>query len=456
MAPPRKGHVRWVPARPGEAQGHYQARVREPSGLRPYYSFAPSPRSPEAEQRARELAAATTEQAWAAAGLTPTSRKRAQAPRAGESVSDWFERWVEDRETRGIATTLDDRSRYREHVKAKIGNRPLARVSRGELESIVERLDDRVRAGELSWHTAWRVWGLVTKMFADACAHKRRDLRARDDNPALLVRGPDRGVSKAKAYVHPDEFCALVACKDVPLAWRRVFALSVYLVTRAGELDALSWNDLDVERGIVHVHCATDRVRGSTKPTKTGKARRFSIEAELLPLLRAMHAAAGGKGKVAPPVSWPNGAMTLRAALKAAGITRAELHHGDATRKQLTFHDLRATGLTWMAIRGDDALKIMQRAGHANFSTTQLYVRDAEAIREGFGEVFPPLPQSLVTGIDEPGLGQSIGLRIGLSAGFSTPRKGARGELTTRNGSRNDSRRGRDSNPRMTVLQTVA
>jgi hypothetical protein len=34
---------------------------------------------------------------------------------------------------------------------------------------------------------------------------------------------------------------------------------------------------------------------------------------------------------------------------------------------------------------------IIQRAGHESFATTQLYVREAEAIREGFGEVFPPL-----------------------------------------------------------------
>ena len=63
----------------------------------------------------------------------------------------------------------------------------------------------------------------------------------------------------------------------------------------------------------------------------------------------------------------------------------------DKTRKAITFHDLRATGLTWMAIRGDEPLRIMQRAGHENFQTTQLYVREADAIRDGFGEVFPPL-----------------------------------------------------------------
>ena len=81
----------------------------------------------------------------------------------------------------------------------------------------------------------------------------------------------------------------------------------------------------------------------------------------------------------------------LRTYLEVAGAKRPELFTTDKTRKAITFHDLRATGLTWMAIRGDEPLRIMQRAGHESFATTRLYVREAEAIREGFGEVFPPL-----------------------------------------------------------------
>lgn len=84
--------------------------------------------------------------------------------------------------------------------------------------------------------------------------------------------------------------------------------------------------------------------------------------------------------------------------LKKAKVNRVELHDSTPTRKAMRFQDLRATGLTWMAVRGDDALKLMQRAGHTNFKTTQLYVREAEAVREGFGEPFPALPTRLLTG----------------------------------------------------------
>ncbi len=86
----------------------------------------------------------------------------------------------------------------------------------------------------------------------------------------------------------------------------------------------------------------------------------------------------------------------LRTYLEVAGVTRGELHTTDATRKAMTFHDLRATGLTWLAIRGDDPLKIKQRVGHSAFTTTEGYIREAEAVRDGFGDVFPAPPASLL------------------------------------------------------------
>jgi hypothetical protein len=93
----------------------------------------------------------------------------------------------------------------------------------------------------------------------------------------------------------------------------------------------------------------------------------------------------------------------MRSHLVAADVVRKELYVTDARRKQITFHDLRATGITWCAIRGDEPLRIMQRAGHSGFATTQGYIREAESLREGFGEPFPPLPAELV----ERGLGVS-------------------------------------------------
>lgn len=73
-----------------------------------------------------------------------------------------------------------------------------------------------------------------------------------------------------------------------------------------------------------------------------------------------------------------------------AGVDREELFTNDATRKWITFHDLRATGITWMAVRGDEPLRIKQRAGHSCLATTEGYIRTAEELRPNYGQVFPP------------------------------------------------------------------
>ena len=109
-----------------------------------------------------------------------------------------------------------------------------------------------------------------------------------------------------------------------------------------------------------------------------------------------MHREANGRGSVVRMPSTGMQSLKLKTFLRRADVDRAELYETDSTRKAITFHDLRATAITWMAVRGTDALKIMQRAGHSGFATTQIYLREAENLRDGFGEVFPSLPADLL------------------------------------------------------------
>ena len=67
--------------------------------------------------------------------------------------------------------------------------------------------------------------------------------------------------------------------------------------------------------------------------------RSIRIEPHLLPLLRAMHAEGGGRGPIVSPFpSRGSLAETLRADLRAAGITRERLFVTDNTRRRITFH----------------------------------------------------------------------------------------------------------------------
>jgi integrase len=116
-----------------------------------------------------------------------------------------------------------------------------------------------------------------------------------------------------------------------------------------------------------------------------------------------MHRAAKGKGRVLSLDNRTSKGKELRTALLRAGCKRADLHASDDNRRPLTFHDLRATGITWMAMRGDSPTDIMERVGHQHLSTTELYLRRGRLLVAARERVFPPLPECI--------LGRRSGLR---------------------------------------------
>jgi integrase len=401
---------------------HWDVRIDLPDGSRSRRACMPSSLSKEeAKAEGRRLKAL----AWRAGATLATEE---QPEDTGETMDRWFVRWLAEREERGLASVRDDDGRWRRWLFPLLGDRPVAAVSRRDLERVVEDLDKRVRAGELSWKTARHVWGMCTKMFSDACRSKRLDLRVREDNPAKDVRGPDRGADKAKAYLYPEELVAVLSCSSVPLRWRRLFALMVYTYARPGELAALEWSDVDFTRGTIHIHRALDD-DGKAKPTKTKVTRRIPIETNLRPLLAVLKAEASGPRVVPSMPPECDLSKRLRDYLKRAGVARAELFANDATRKQIRFYDLRATGITWMALRGDEPLRIMQRAGHTEFSTTMGYVRAAETLGD-VGEPFPPLPPLDAT---EPETPATWGALRGVGRPGFPPKFPTQAPVSTRN-----------------------
>ncbi len=386
---PRTGtiekHGDHLDVRPTLADGSRGARVCLPKGT--------------SKAAARERARALTE----LAARKGTTRQTAAPVPTGPLLRDWADAWLDDRRQRGLTSVEDDAGRLRKWVLGRLtpplGARPIQSIATRDLKELVQDLDANVRAGLLSWKTARNTWGAVSKMFDDACHSKTLALCVREDNPALGVRPPDEGPRKAKAYLYPSEFLALVSCERVPIRWRRLFALAVYTYCREGELEALEYYDVDLVHGVIHVHRSVERRSGAVKNTKTNRPRIIPVEPALLPLLRPLREQAerrpGDRLFPMPPAC--DLSPRLRQYLRWAGVARPQLFANDATRKQITFHDLRATGITWMALRGDDPLRIMQRAGHEDFATTQGYIREAER----FGEVgnvapFPSLPSALI------------------------------------------------------------
>ncbi len=417
MARPRTGSPRW-----SEERQRWEARVTLDGGARKVVAIPGVAK--EDTDRARRVAQI----------ISDKSRRDGKVAEATpETVNEWAKKWLAARRAKGLTSVRQDEGRLWKWVSPVIGTKAVAEVTRRDLEELVETLDAAVRRGPdgvngLRWKTATNVWGVVTKMFADACRSKVLALRVREDNPARDVEGPDRGADRRGPYLFPLEFSALIACDRVPNRWKQIISLATYLYVRRGELEALEWSSVNFDQRYVHVHQAVDRETREVKPTKTDQNRRVPIEPTLLPLLLSMHKAAGGRGRVLPSMPPDEElAKRLRKYLGAgwANVERAELFADDETRRPLSWHDLRHTGITWRAVRGDEPLRVQRAAGHDDLRTTQLYINEAQVFdAELFGEVFPPLPSMAASPSEAPeGFRQVSAISV---SGFAdSPRKTA-------------------------------
>lgn len=399
MARKPTGTVQW-------SGDHWRARVTLEDGSRPWLDLPASIGEHERERakaKAAELAKYVREHGY---------QRADDGALVGdtETVRAFVERWVAERERRGLRSVRDDRQRLNTHILPLVGDLRIRAITPKDCRAIVAALDAKVSGGSMAWRTALNTWGVFSKMMGDACGSKVEALRVREDDPTSGVAPPDRGTERSKAYLYPSELLSLVTCERVPLRWRRIYALAVYTYARAGELEALAVDDVDLERGVLHVHRATDRETGEARETKTKHARRLPIEPAVRPLLEALTRGRSTGDRVVTMPPREDGAVSLRKHLQLAGVARAELFADDATRTPITFHDLRATGITWRAVRGDEPLKIQRSAGHTDLNTTQRYIREAENLRDGFGDVFPALPRSLYAdGPPEPDEGPGKG-----------------------------------------------
>ena len=318
----------------------------------------------------------------------------------------YLDRLFEFRTERGRRRQSTERARLRNHVEPLLAERNVFRiqdVDSDDCRVLVESLDDKAQAGEITGATAGKVWAIFKLVCKESFSSKRAEFRLRKDDPTVGVQGPDKGSKKDKQWLFPEELAQLLRCPMVPRRWRRLYAVTTYLALRAGEAAALQCEDIDLARGRVRISRSRDRETGEVGPTKTEDTRVLDLRSgpdAILPLLRAMVKEAGGSGLLLklPPIE--DLADTLRQHIKRAGITRPELYDSTDQSLPLWFHDLRATGISWLAMLPEwTSFDIRDFAGHSELKTTDRYVRRGRKARDVTDAPFGPIPRDLIEGL---------------------------------------------------------
>jgi integrase len=153
-----------------------------------------------------------------------------------------------------------------------------------------------------------------------------------------------------------------------------MFRLGILATMRPGELYALEWDDLDLERGLVDVRNSLEEdAPRKIVPAKADSARKIPIEPETVDALRSLALAPRAPGKrpsfvfVTPRGDWLSPKET-NAALKTVCAA--------AKLPEMTLYSLRHTGVSLFGEAGVAIRVISDIAGHADTQiTTDIYSR---------------------------------------------------------------------------------
>ena len=270
------------------------------------------------------------------------------------------------------STLRSYRNQFAAQIAPRIGTRPIAQLTREQVEGLVAAL----ARDRLAPKTIRNALGLLNGI----CEFSVRRGWA-SANPCRYVDRPSVPESQDIRYLEPDEVEAVlraVGDGDYGRVHRAIILTAAMSGLRMGELLALRWLDVDwraqrirVRRNYVRGHLGTPKSRRGSRSVPL--ADRLGGELDLL-YRQAAYQADQDLVFANPHTGTPlDGAALLRAfqrALERGGV------------RQVRFHDLRHTFGTRMAAAGVPMRTLQEWMGHRDLRTTLIYADYAPGAHE--------------------------------------------------------------------------
>src|SRR5919112_1843037 len=285
------------------------------------------------------------------------------------AVGEYLDRWLNDSDQDSVRTSTYERHEQivRLHIKPAIGRVKLSKLTPAHVQGLYR---DKLDSG-LSPGTVQKIHAVLHKALSQAL---RWGMVPR--NPADAVTAP-RPTPEEMRPLSPDEAHKLMEAAHGDKL-EALYILAVQTGMRQGELLALKWGDVDLNRGVIHVRRTLVRNRGriALGEPKTKKSRRpvnltsVAIEAlkahleqqlEDIERLGDLYRDDGlvftsGVGTLINP-------SNLRRRSFAPLLQRAGL-------PQIRFHDLRHTCATLLLSRNVHPKYVQELLGHATVAIT--------------------------------------------------------------------------------------
>ncbi len=255
---------------------------------------------------------------------------------------------------------------------------PANEITRADCREVLDNAEDRGKSAK--WqkkikHTINVVftWGIETRMIEgiEYSPVKGWDYpkNRTEKTPEILSRKQVREL--------------LIQAKKLDNPWYPIWSMAVLTGMRSGELYALTWSDVNLEKKRIRVdksYCCRTK---SIKSTKSGMWRWVPINVQLEKLLIEVQSASDSRIEVLPRLwEWLHGdqARVLRTFLVSIGLPPVK------------FHALRACFATLLLEKNVAPARIMKIGGWSDLKTMQIYMRMAGIDEIGATDSLDVLP----------------------------------------------------------------
>jgi integrase len=282
-------------------------------------------------------------------------------------VRTYLSQWVEGRQATLRPSTLRSyRGIVHQHLIPSLGAHRLAALSAAHLQGMIQAALDRGRSPRSVRYDH----AVLRKALEDAV---RADLVPR--NVAKLVTPPRVPHYQPHAFSE-EELNRLGAALDGH--WLGpVVTIAVGLGLRQGEVLGLRWEDVDLDRGVVSITGALQRVHGRLQRVepKTRQSRRaLRLSNELVSVLRARRSSQAEERQLAGP-DWQESGYVFTTGVGTPRDGRNVTKHfqaivAGASLGHRRFHDLRHTTGSMLVAEGIHPRVVMETLGHSQIALT--------------------------------------------------------------------------------------
>lgn len=294
-------------------------------------------------------------------GVTPRS-----------TVAAYAEHWLRARAPRLKPSTRD---RYvgalSQQILPRLGHLRLDRLTRADVEAWTASTEAlRLPSGDpYSRHTLSGWWRILTEVLRDAAA----ELHLPD--PTARVKGPTSAAPRKREMrtLTREEVGSLLAwLAEHRPAWHDEVFLMFRTGMRPGELYALTWDQVDLERGQIHIDRA--HWRGDVATPKTDDPRVVALTRTMVDLLRVRRARMLREQQpgIERGLVFPSARGELRIANSALPILVEAAEHAGID-VHVTPQVVRRTFNTQLLEAGVDRITIRAQMGHVSEAMTERY-----------------------------------------------------------------------------------